>query len=156
MFLSGMHAFGQSSLPKVKEKIWITALTSLIIIFCFKPLLWTLLESLSQERRNLNYSSVTSFFFLNVLLDMESRMKMHWSTEVDKNMTKCDLGITEAHNKSLAYGTATAGGDRKTNMSVAGRTLKICLQTEILSTDKNNCKIILSPDTLMVEILGQL
>lgn len=151
-----MHAFGQSSLPKIKEKIWITALTSLIIIFYFKPLLWTFLEPLSQERRNLNYSPVTLFFLLNVLLGMESGMKMHWSTEVDKKMIKCDLGIKEAHYKRLAYGIATAGGDRKASMYVAGTTLKICLQTEILSTDKNNCKIILSPNTFMVEILGQL
>lgn len=83
-------------------------------------------------------------------------MKMHWSTEVDKNMIKCDLGIKEAHNERLAYGTATAGGDRNVSMYMAGRTLMICLQTEILSTDKSNCKIILSYNTLMVEILGQL
>lgn len=70
-------------------------------------------------------------------------------------MIKCDLGIKETHNKRLAYETARAGGDRKANMDVAGRTLKMSLQTEILSTDKNNCKVILSPNTLTVEILGQ-
>lgn len=81
-------------------------------------------------------------------------MKMHWSTEADKNMIKCDLGIKEAHNKRLAYGAATAGGDRKASMCLAGRTLKICLQTELLRTDKKNCKIILPSYALMVQILG--
>lgn len=83
-------------------------------------------------------------------------MNIHWSTEVDKNIIKYDLGIKEAHNKRLTYQAATAEEDRKASMYMAGRTLKDCLQTKILGTDKNNCKIILSLSTLMVEILGHL
>lgn len=71
-------------------------------------------------------------------------------------MIKYDLGIKEVHNKRLTYQTATAGGDRKASTYMAGKTLKDCLQTEILGIDKNNCQIILSPDTLMVEVLGHL
>jgi len=60
-------------------------------------------------------------------------------------MIKCDLGIKEDHNKRLVYWEDIAppltGGDRKVIMYVAGITLISCLPTEILSTEKNNCKI---------------
>lgn len=71
-------------------------------------------------------------------------------------MIKCDLGIKEIYNKRLAYGTATAGGDRKAGVYVTGSTPKICLQIELLRTEKKNCKIILSSCTLVVEILSPL